>query len=104
VNAFITGSHAYGAPRSNSDVDLVVLVDADTQCLLQRESGDGPIRFGRLNLIAVTSERLFAAWKLGTEQLIEERNWTGQPISRERAVEHLTALRAVPAGTQPSER
>jgi len=100
---FVTGSYAYGAPRPDSDIDLVVLVDTDTQVLLQQHSADkGPIRFGKLNLIAVTSTRLFEAWARGTDQMIQEREETGEPVSRDRAVEVLTALRAVPAGTKPS--
>lgn len=30
MNAFITGSHAYGTPREDSDIDLVVLVEDES--------------------------------------------------------------------------
>lgn len=107
INAFITGSFAYGSPTSKSDLDLVLLVDADDQVLLQRHSDEGevgPVRYGRLNLIPVTNPKKFEAWRVGTEKLMAEATATGEPISRDYAVSVLTALRAVAAGEAPSDR
>jgi hypothetical protein len=70
MRAFITGSRAYGNPRPNSDVDLVVLVDEDTADLLRTASETrGPVRFGRLNLVVCTTEEQYAVWRLGTSQM-----------------------------------
>jgi hypothetical protein len=76
MNAFICGSRAYGTPRPDSDVDLVVLVSAaDMLKLAELSECANPniTRFGRLNLIPVTSEIEFAAWRLGTEELCRKK-------------------------------
>ena len=83
MRAFITGSHAYGTPTEESDVDLVILVDWATLDKLNNlsekglnesatDSGDISLRFGKLNLICVADEAIFAAWKLGTAKLEHE--------------------------------
>lgn len=104
TNAFITGSHAYGEPHADSDVDLVVRADVDDMSLLRELSGcrQGPIRFGQLNLIVCTNDELFTAWQKGTEQLMAEGRETGLPVTRERACEVLKARRAVLPGQEPS--
>lgn len=86
MNAFITGSHAYGEPGEESDIDLVVLVDSDTQKLLI-EHGGKPTRFGKLNIIAVDTQAKFDKWKKGTEALQAIR-----PVDRESAVAVFKAL------------
>ncbi len=56
MNAFITGSHAYGEPTEKSDIDLVVLVGEDDQSILAESDdneGIGSIHYSRLNLILV---------------------------------------------------
>jgi len=65
--AFITGSHAYGTPTDESDIDLVVWVGGDAKTLLAKEGY--PIRFGNLNLILVDSEEQWTAWEAGTNAL-----------------------------------
>ena len=104
MKAFITGSHAYGEPHADSDVDLVVRVDHDDLALLRELSGcrKGPIRFGTLNIIACVSDELYLAWLDGTNALMDEGRTTGCPIPRERACEVLKALRAVLPGEDPS--
>lgn len=103
MNAFITGSHAYGEPHADSDVDLVIRADVDDMSLLRELSGcrQGPIRFGQLNLIVCTNDELFTAWQKGTEQLMAEGRETGLPVTRERACEVLKARRAVLPGQEP---
>lgn len=100
---FITGSHAYGEPNSDSDIDLVVLVDVETvqQLLAASENVDdhpvrdsdggatrGSFRFGGLNLICVTDEVAFDCWKDGTDFLK-----TKAPVTREQAVKYFRKKR-----------
>jgi hypothetical protein len=103
VRSFLTGSRVYGTPREDSDIDLVVLLDADEMVGLAKiarneethGSPGGPhyedgmsIRFGSLNLLCVTDEKHFQTWREGTEQLKAMR-----PVTREKAIEHLAELR-----------
>lgn len=89
MKSFITGSHAYGIPTPESDLDLVVLVssvDAAKLWAARDESSKSP-RFSNLNLIIFESdveggEARFALWKQVNDELIARR-----PVSREEAVE-----------------
>lgn len=67
MKSFITGSHAYGKPTSDSDIDLVIFVDQETKDKLIELSDTGkmPCRFGKLNLIFTTNEEEYGAWLLG---------------------------------------
>lgn len=77
--AFITGSRAYGDPRLDSDVDLVIRCSPDLEATLrylsdfkdptERSNPTRPIRFGRLNLITCTTDEQFAVWRLGTTHM-----------------------------------
>lgn len=101
--SFLTGSHAYGTPYAESDIDLVVLVTNEETCQLadfadqvcgdERSGGDdaaASMRFGKLNLICVTNEGEYDAWRRATEDLIGRR-----PVTREEAVKAIkTALQA----------
>lgn len=81
IGSVVTGSRKYGIPRDDSDIDLVVhLTEEDLQRLAsQAESvslanvnsgyNGASLRFGNLNLIAVTEKRTFDAWKNGTQFL-----------------------------------
>lgn len=83
MNAIVTGSRKYGAPRPDSDTDLVVLVSsADMRilreslaaCVHSESHPDyGPrsvcFKIGPLNLIATTDEAVYEAWVEGTEEL-----------------------------------
>lgn len=101
--SFLTGSRAYGTPRPDSDIDLVVYVTSEDLSKLIELSDkvsefgapggvhyeDGCcLRFGPLNLICVTSEQHFNTWKKGTEELVAKK-----PVTREVAVETLKRLR-----------
>jgi predicted nucleotidyltransferase len=86
ANAFLTGSQVYGAPTEESDVDVVILTDKDTErrlIELSKASGmDGyQIRFGKVNLIPLTSFDDFEKWKLATDACTARR-----PVSRDEAV------------------
>lgn len=71
MNAFITGSHAYGTPTEDSDVDLVIRCNDATACRLRELSDDptGAVRFGKLNLVLCTTDEQAAVWRLGTSAL-----------------------------------
>lgn len=107
VPAFVTGSRAYGKAHEGSDIDLVVFVGdpysmAVLESLQERpaaNSGGAPVegrsvsmRFGRLNVIAVTDPAKYRAWLVGTRQLVEEFWRTGVAVERARAVEVFKSL------------
>lgn len=84
TRSFVTGSHAYGTPDSLSDVDLVILVTEDDLKILKEQSDDKHVwdtdyqhrapqaaclRFGKLNVIACTTEEAFMVWRKGTKKL-----------------------------------
>lgn len=95
--AFITGSRAYGNPRPDSDIDLVVRMDEATLAILRllNESGnDNVIRFGNLNIIPALSDADYAVWVVGTKQLIRRKECFGESISRDDAKGLLDNLRS----------
>lgn len=77
MTSFLTGSQVYGTPTEESDVDLVVQMTADEMDKLAHfsegtisfdEYGCGrSFRFGKLNVIAISGDRLFELWKESTE-------------------------------------
>jgi hypothetical protein len=117
--AVLTGSRAYGHPRPDSDIDLVILVDEPalaaleaTQDRVDDEAGtltrkhyvtqdyglsyegrgrSASLRFGRLNLIATTNPDLYAAWKEGTEELVSRAATEKRPVERPEAVAAIKA-------------
>lgn len=97
MRSFITGSHAYGLPQRDSDIDLVILCDEATKAKLLSRSEDTEtdlgkrvIRFGKLNVIACVDEREYAVWKVGTEACRAEK----EPVSRDDAKAFFDSLRA----------
>ena len=91
MNAFITGSRAYGKPTANSDVDLVIRVNTETAQELQRLS-DNPfenqggvvvVRYGKLNLIVCETDEQYAVWRLGTSELTMRGEWIPKEIAHE---------------------
>ena len=103
AKAFVTGSHAYGLPGPDSDMDLVVYVtqkDLDRLKRLADEAacnqlardyiaaGGTPLRFGRLNLICCTNEKYFEVWREGTRRLRKQA-----PVTRHFACCFLAKLR-----------
>jgi predicted nucleotidyltransferase len=100
--AFLTGSYAYGTPRVDSDIDLVVMV-SPAQGRALEEMSDTPredgeldydkehalvLRFGQLNLICCLSQKWFDVWKAGTTELQKRA-----PVSREEACRLFKRLR-----------
>jgi predicted nucleotidyltransferase len=111
MKSFITGSHAYGTPRLDSDVDLVVLISPHAAEILAshipEEGWDGEnhqvknyglpdepkitnLVFGKLNLICLYNEKDFRNWKALTDDLIERA-----PVTREEAIEYMHANRTL---------
>lgn len=86
--SFLTGSRAYGTPTKDSDVDLVVLVDDATAKVLHKftEAANGTVRFGKLNLIVLTSEKEYDAWERATKLMVNDRQ-KGRPHDRNSAIE-----------------
>lgn len=102
--AFITGSHAYGIPTEESDVDLVMLVEPETLHLLVALFGDpgtqedlalyndlptAQLRVGKLNLIVSTTVRHYRQWLRGTKALKAQA-----PVTREQACAMFKEIRA----------
>lgn len=95
MKSFVTGSRAYGTPRKDSDIDLVIFADNETAQLLAEQAAnreqalgsgapdDVSLRFGRLNLIVLTDEDKFDLWQKATQALIARR-----PVTREEAVDY----------------
>lgn len=100
--AFITGSHAYGVPRPDSDIDLVVMLSTKDRITLAQqcpgltqeecenyadpEDSGQSLRFGKLNLIIPPSQASFEAWRAATEALEARR-----PVAREDACDAIKA-------------
>lgn len=88
---FLIGSRAYGEPKPDSDIDLVVcLTDEKLIALLQQfgQTSKG-IRFGMLNLIIVWPEK-YDRLREETQALIALRDTRGTPITRDEAMKALS--------------
>jgi hypothetical protein len=78
MKAFLTGSHVFGRPGPQSDIDLCILVDPGLANQLRDMSeSTNTVRFGKLNLILCESDLEFATWKMSTERLLQIKNATG---------------------------
>lgn len=88
MNAFLTGSRAYGTPREDSDIDLVILTDRQNAGELWALSKDGTkLILDNVNVIALTNPEQFELWRKGTEMLKEST-----PVSRDEAVAFLISM------------
>lgn len=112
MNAILTGSQVYGTPTESSDIDMVVLVSHETLELLSslliddekmpkkgNVNSDGELemtqltaRFGRLNLIAVTREEDWDAWRRGTDRLCQ-KSMAGVKIDKGLAIATMRGIR-----------
>lgn len=105
-DAFITGSRAYGTPREDSDIDLVIRCSPeDAEILLgwneatQEERMQGAaaygeegilqVRYGRLNLILCTDDYRYAEWVEGTAWLK-----ASAPVTRDQAIALFEKIRS----------
>lgn len=95
-NSFLTGSHVYGRPTKESDVDLVLLVDYDTAEFLRKHSKlkKEPVRYGNLNLIICETVEEYMAWYMGTKKAENLAN-SGRPegVSKEWAKDIIDKFR-----------
>lgn len=96
-HAFVTGSRKYGTPRPDSDIDLVIFVESESEYDLLVELADDqgsitcleeyeglvltPLRFAKLNLICCVNHDEWQCWHDGTKQMETKR-----PIARDAAV------------------
>ena len=112
MNAILTGSQVYGTPTASSDIDMVVLVSQETLNLLAalvnedekmpkkgNMNSDGELemtqltaRFGRLNIIVVTREEDWEAWRRGTGVLCRKA-LGGGTVSKELAIATMRGIR-----------
>jgi len=109
MHSFIVGSRAYGTPRDDSDVDLVVYLTMEDLEILRSvigtpeesaartendesdgkgEISSGSFRIGNLNLIAVTKLSDVEIWRKGTQFLK-----ASSPVTRDEAIAHFRMLR-----------
>lgn len=98
---FITGSHAYGIPRGNSDLDLVLRVSpelARSLYLTSLQLGEGEdssghdmphARFGGLDLILCSDDGIYDVWRKATEFLIDKA-----PVERDKATDYMNKKKA----------
>lgn len=98
---FITGSHAYGVPQPDSDLDVVLSVtpkewDAFMSITDVTDPGNTTsptptIRTGRLRIVLCSELRLpeYNLWRRGTDDLQARA-----PVSQEEAIAYFEALRA----------
>lgn len=82
--AFITGSRAYGVPREDSDLDLVIYCDPETARALwalsqQQHPETKKLLLDNVNLVVTTEPEQYAAWERGTEAL------KSKPVPADRA-------------------
>lgn len=91
--AFLTGSRAYGFPRPESDVDIVVRMPQEAVDVLLKaipaekvrkypDSDSVSLWFDNLNLICITSDKAFETWVEGTACLLSRA-----PVTRDAAIE-----------------
>lgn len=77
---FVTGSQEYGKPGPDSDIDLVIFMPKSFDCkkleaMSDKCGGDAyddvpkhqtQMRFGKLNLIVVHTDKAYTAWEAAT--------------------------------------
>lgn len=110
IQCILTGSQAYGKPGKKSDIDVVMLLTKEELALFSAKAGEcedyvnlasgeeAALRFGNLNVIAVTDPVVFGIWQKGTAALRLKK-----PVTRTYAMNTLDKLRQVHGITPPEE-
>lgn len=86
---FLIGSHVYGTPRPDSDIDLVVRMTGKLAIRLYELAGVNPhmpLRFGSLNIIPAVTDEEYEAWMTGLREVLQLQEDSGEPVTREQAV------------------
>jgi predicted nucleotidyltransferase len=108
LEAFVTGSQAYGTATPNSDIDVVCFVSETTKQQLIEVSGGLPVRFGKLNLILETKVGKFLAWKAALRAVLDANQDNKKqglpPLTREEAVKIHNEFQIGVDGHEPSGR
>lgn len=97
--AFVSGSHVYGTPNEDSDIDLIVMMDeslakwlyemAETDdCSHTPACGSLSVRFGKINLICCWEQWVYDLWFNGTSLL-----HGAKPVTRDTAIILFESLR-----------
>ena len=88
MKSFLTGSHVYGKPTKDSDIDLVVRISLkDEERLIKLSDNQGlPIRFGNLNLIAATTDEDFAGWSLAKHTCVQRSKELKRKLTKEESL------------------
>ena len=99
MKAFVTGSHVFGNPKEDSDIDLVVRVASlfDLDALIKQSDthlptsafqcqGQFSLRFGNLNLLVTRTDSYYAAWKIATDAARKLRAEKGEPLAKDEYV------------------
>lgn len=87
MKAFITGSRAYGTPREDSDIDLVIAASASDLFLLWENKDEGKgLRFGKLNLVTFNLDNpedveRYEKWKAVHNDLVSRK-----PVTKDEAI------------------
>ncbi len=89
MKSFITGSRIYGEPTSKSDIDLVVLVTEEDEehLIANSNSGEYPIRYGKLNLITCFKEEEFNCWLEAKNRCLEKVKELSRQLTKYEAKE-----------------
>jgi hypothetical protein len=86
--SFITGSHAYGIPTEDSDIDIAVCLTRDEIVKLwQMSDSKSKLMFGKINLVCFNFDdeedmQRFEKWKTTNDSLVAKR-----PVTKEEAIQ-----------------
>jgi len=98
--AFVGGSRAFGAPREDSDVDLVVRISTEDAAKMeavfvrQTKWPNPSFKIGQLNLICATNDEEYDVWRDGTEKFVAEKRVVPKEESHSYFPPRLNAARA----------
>lgn len=76
---------------SQEQLDALLASGTVNKSYLYKEQDSASLRFGALNLICITSDRMFEIWAEGTAHLM-----TKSPVTREQAIAHFAEKGVTP--------